>query len=403
MKIIHFVNRYHPSIGGSQHLFKCISEHLVTLFNDDVTVFTTNVLRALGNQQVELMPAGKEVVNSVKVRRFAFSRPGASILKLAFRGSRKLRLPFRDYAEFLYKGPIAPAMFQETMDFKADVMAVTPLGDLLAFYPYLAKRFGKKTPLVYWGALHILDNYIHPSILKAIKNVEAYVANTSYERDVLVSKGIPKNKIHVLGVGIHPESFSTANGQTIRDKFVLDNHPVVAFIGRQAIGKGIDTLLNAMQAVWKKIPSARLLIAGDRSTFSDQLHQMVGELSTPEKDRVIIVDGFSEDEKPNLFAACDVFVTASGIESFGIVYVEAWGCGKPVIGSRIGAVQSVISDGKDGLLVPYGNVGQLSEAILTLLKDEKLRIRLAENGRIKVETEYNWEVITKKLRKIYER
>lgn len=403
MKILHLIHCYYPSIGGSQYLFKNLSERLVSQFNDDVTVFATNALGDINDRQVQLIPVGEEIANGVKVQRFFFSRRWLPILKLAFQVSRKARLPFREYVELLYKGPIAPEMFRATANFDADVIATTPFYYLHMFYPHLARCLGKRTSLVHYGALHMINNQVHRPILRAVRNAEAYIAYTEYERDILISKGIPKNKIHVVGLGIDLEQFANADGQTIRDRFGINEEPVVAFVGRQAEGKGIDTLLYAMRTVWKEIPHARLLIAGAPSSFSSHLHQLVNGLSSQERDRVIIIDGFTEDEKPDLFAACDVVVLASRVESFGIVYLEAWASGKPVIGSRIGAVQSVIKDGQDGLLVSYGDVGQLSSAILTLLNDEKLRITFAQNGRAKVQTEHSWEIVTQRLRTVYER
>lgn len=402
MKILHLVHRYHPSIGGIQHLFKNLSERLVTLFDDEVTVFTTNAVDDFNNGQAGLIPAGEEIICGVNVRRFSFSRRGLPALKFAFRASRKAQLPFSDYLALLYKGPLTSEMFRATRNFEADVINATPLLYMHAFYPYLARCLGKNTPLVYWGALHMTSGRVPPSILRAIKNAEAYIANTTYERDILVKQGIPEKKIYVLGVGVDLEPFANANGQVIRDRFGISDEPVVAFVGRQATGKGIDTLLYAMKAVWKEIPQARLLIAGTRSNFSNQLRQLVNELLPQEQEQVIIVDSFTEDEKPDLFAVCDVFVTVSRVESFGIVYLEAWASGKPVIGSQTGAVQRVIDEGNDGLLTPYGDVNQLSGAILSLLNDEGLRTRLAQNGYKKVKTEYSWNVITQKLRTIYE-
>ena len=383
-------------------MFKNLSERLVTLFGDDVTVFTTNGPGDVNDRQAQNVSANEETVNGVKVRRFPCHQCLGPVLELAFRTSRKARLPFRDYVELLYRGPIAPEMLRATINCDADVIAATPFYYMHMFYPCLARRLGKQVPLVYYGALHITDGNIHRPTLRAIKNAEAYVAYTTYERDALISKSIPESKIHLVGLGVDLERFECVDGRTVRSRFGIDNDdPVVAFVGRQANGKGIDTLLCAMQMVWREIPQAYLLIAGDRASFSSQLSQLVNGLTSRERDRVIIVDGFGEDEKPSFFAACDVFVTVSRVESFGIVYLEAWASGKPVIGSRIGAVQSVIRDGQDGLLVSYGDVKQLAQAILTLLNDEKLRATLARNGQARVRNEHSWEIVTRKVRTIY--
>ena len=72
MKILHVVQAYHPAIGGSEWLTKNFSEHLVSRYGDQVTVFTTNVYKpeAFWRTKGPLMPPGEEVINGVTVRRF---------------------------------------------------------------------------------------------------------------------------------------------------------------------------------------------------------------------------------------------------------------------------------------------------------------------------------------------
>lgn len=404
MKILHLVHRYHPSIGGSQHLFKHLSEGLVAQFQDDVTVFTTNSEGSFREKPLKLITLAEEVINGVQVKRFSFSQRWTSVLDAARRISRKARLPLTDYLEILYRGPIAIDMFKAMVEFKADVIAGTPFYGFHMLYPHIAQQMGYPVPpVVHWGALHITDDYIRQPALKAIRSAAAYVANTEFEREVLIKKGIPQEKIFVIGVGVDTKQFTGAEGQRVRETYNLGEGPVVGFIGRQARGKGIDTLIQAMHLVWKRQPEVRLLIAGARTDYSRELHRLVRELPASLHDNVVFVDSFAEAEKPQLFAACDVFVSVSRIESFGIVYLEAWASGKPVIGSRIGAVQNVIQEEEDGLLVSHCNVSELAGAISRLLNDTPLRLRLARNGKTKVQSEYDWEVVTRKLRHVYDR
>jgi glycosyltransferase involved in cell wall biosynthesis len=90
----------------------------------------------------------------------------------------------------------------------------------------------------------------------------------------------------------------------------------------------------------------------------------------------------------SLLSAYDVFASPSGHESFGITFVEAWACGKPVIGTRVGAIPSVIDEGHDGLLVPYGDPHALANAILALLSDPPRGQEMGEARRQKVLAHY---------------
>jgi glycosyltransferase involved in cell wall biosynthesis len=293
-------------------------------------------------------------------------------------------------------------MFRAVLHFEADVIVGASAPYLHQFFPIWARRFGNKKPFIYLGALHINGPKVSAPILKGIHAAEAYIALTDYERRFLISQGIKPKKIHLVGPGIELKKFKGANRQSVREKHGIGKAPFIIFVGRQASNKGIDTLLFAMQKVWCDVPDTFVLIAGARTGFSKQLDQIIDGFPAQKKKQIIQINGFTEDEKPDLFAAGDIFVTISRSESFGIVYLEAWASGMPVIGGRIGAVQSVINEGEDGLLVACGDANQLANAILYLLQNETERQRLAKNGYDKVQAEHSWEVVTQKVRHVYE-
>jgi glycosyltransferase involved in cell wall biosynthesis len=93
----------------------------------------------------------------------------------------------------------------------------------------------------------------------------------------------------------------------------------------------------------------------------------------------------------DLLAAMDVFAMPSRTESFGIVYLEAWAYGKPVIGAQTWGVSDVIDHRKDGLLVPFGDVPALVEAIAELLDHPGVRARMGARGQDKVSRLHTWD------------
>jgi glycosyltransferase involved in cell wall biosynthesis len=119
------------------------------------------------------------------------------------------------------------------------------------------------------------------------------------------------------------------------------------------------------------------------------------------KKQVKLYYNFSNEEKPLLFAAVDVFAYPSGFESFGIAFLEAWAAGKPVIGCRAGAIPWVIDEGRDGLLVDYKNEEMLAEAIIELLKNSSWAKTLGNAGRQKVLSRYTWSKVAQKFREVY--
>jgi len=84
-------------------------------------------------------------------------------------------------------------------------------------------------------------------------------------------------------------------------------------------------------------------------------------------------------------------------DSFGIVLLEAWAHGRPVVAARAGGIPGVVDDGVNGLLVPFGDVAALETATERLLSDGNYAGQLGENGRRKVGQEYNWDAVTERV------
>lgn len=402
MKIAHFVQGYTPAVGGTEYLIQRISEELVSGYGDEVTVYTTNAFNceAFNNTKAPLMEAKDEVINGVLVKRFPVFNKLSPLLNWAQRLSFSLRLPGNDLIRTIYSGPILPSIFKELPHVEADVIGASSFPLLHMHYASLAARL-TKTPLVLHGGLHPTDiwGFERKIIYRLIEKCSAYIANTIYERNFLIAKGILPQKIHVVGVGTDPDKFTTATGREIKTKYELNGQPVIAFVGQQGGHKGIESLIAAMPLVWKKVPEAKLIIAGSRTNYSLVLDKMLKELKNAKN--IIKIDNINEKLKAEILAACDIFASPSGYESFGITYLEAWAAGKPVIGTRQGAIPTVIEEGKDGLLVDYKDYRELAGVILELLYDSQLRQQLGQNGRAKVLKKYTWPKIAKKFRRIY--
>jgi glycosyltransferase involved in cell wall biosynthesis len=124
-------------------------------------------------------------------------------------------------------------------------------------------------------------------------------------------------------------------------------------------------------------------------------------LTAEERARIVRITEFPDHEKASIYDAFDVFALPSASESFGIVYLEAWLCGKPVIGARIGSTQSVICEGTDGLLVEPENALDIARAIIDLLSNPDKRERLGKNGQAKILAQFTWDKVTDKVEEIY--
>lgn len=157
------------------------------------------------------------------------------------------------------------------------------------------------------------------------------------------------------------------DGSIIREKYSLQNDPLILYVGGIAPPKRINLLIESFEFIKKKLPSAHLLIVGD-VIFDDYFLRLKETCD----DSVIFTGYVSDEELPYYYAACDVYSTASLWEGFNLPVVEAQACGKLVAAFDIGAHREVIKTPENGLLVSPGDTKSLADAILELLSRECL-------------------------------
>ena len=212
-------------------------------------------------------------------------------------------------------------------------------------------------------------------------------------------------KIKYLGNGIDVRRFDRdgldpkAQRQRRRDLGLPWGTPVVGFVGRLVAEKGVLELLQAIGIILQQVPSVRLLIIGmvdhDKpDALTPDIARRYGVAS------VCIFTGFRQDVA-ELHALMDVFVLPSHRESFPRSPMEASAMGVPCIVTDIPGCREVVEPGRNGLLVPLGDVQALADAIVELLTDREKAQRMGQEGRRialerfderlvfeKVETEY---------------
>lgn len=404
LRILHVVQGYQPAIGGTEKLIKRVSEELVNRHGDEVTVFTTNCYsaEAFYTPSLPTMPLGRETINGVKIRRFSVLSRFSKFFYLPQFFAYRLKIPLNQYLRAIYGGPIISGLAKAMANQSADLICAASF-PLMHMFTSLKVAKKANRPCVFLGCLHPEDDwgYQRPIIYSAIRRATRYVANTKYEADYLIDREIPAEKIDVIGAGIDPEEFSGINQGDARARLGIEKGPVVGFVGQLGGHKGVDTLVRAMPIVWQVLPETKFIIAGAETIFQSRLTSLIDKTLGSRDDRLILKTNFPEDEKPLIVAAADVIAHPSGYESFGISFLEAWASRKPVIGCKRGAIPSVVSAGKDGLLIEYQNHTMLGEAILMLLKNPVWAQNLGQAGYKKVITSFTWPFIADRYRTTY--
>jgi glycosyltransferase involved in cell wall biosynthesis len=181
-----------------------------------------------------------------------------------------------------------------------------------------------------------------------------------------------------------------------RRRFGLDvGAPLVLSVGAAKRRKGFDVLLDALRRVRPLYPDVQLAVAGSPGAYAD----------LPTDDHVRFLGQVSDQDLVELYRTCDVFALLprfdSGyFEGFGLVYLEAGACGKPVVAARSGGVAQAVLDEETGLLVPEGDAPAAASAIVRLLDDADLRLRLGARGRIWAES-HDWPGYADRMIDIY--
>ena len=120
---------------------------------------------------------------------------------------------------------------------------------------------------------------------------------------------------------------------------------------------------------------------------------------------VVIFSGFIPSDKlPKYYRGSNVTVlpTTDNSEGFGMVLLEAGACGKPVIGTKIGGIPTVIDNEKTGLIVPPKDAKKLANAIIKILNNPDLANKLGKKGCQKVKSNFTWEKQVEKTKVIFQ-
>ena len=199
-----------------------------------------------------------------------------------------------------------------------------------------------------------------------------------------ISRHFP-GQYEIIPNGIQVDDFANA----IPFPHLKDGKINLLFVGRLEKRKGLKYLLSAYSKPKWDWPNLRLLVLGPGKPDEDS-YRIMSERNLQD---VVFLGRVTDKEKARYYKSADIYCSpATGRESFGIVLLEAMAAGRPVVASDIEGYSSVMTHGREGLLVPPKKDDALADAISVLLKDPGLRASLGANGRRKAD-EYRRESV----------
>jgi glycosyltransferase involved in cell wall biosynthesis len=223
------------------------------------------------------------------------------------------------------------------------------------------------------------------------RRTDLIIATCSDEVRELTGMGVDAGKVTIVPCGVDLDLFRPVTAPAVGRRpgtFRL------LCLGRLVERKGVETVLQALALV----PDAELVIAGgpapDRlATDPEAVRLTAIAAALGVADRVRFAGGLDHTAVPAVVGSADVVVCTPWYEPFGIVPLEAAGCGRPVVGSAVGGLLDTIDDGTTGLLVPPRDPGALGDALRALRDDPDRRRRLGRAARLRAEARYGWPTV----------
>ncbi|NTV29134.1 MAG: glycosyltransferase family 4 protein [Candidatus Omnitrophica bacterium] len=273
------------------------------------------------------------------------------------------------------------------------------------------KRLRGLNYIIYSHSADILEHrgkpWLRPWLDRILASASYIVVSNRFTAVKLQEMGIPEGKILLSWPKIDSDAFTVAADRApVLEGLGLAGRRLILSVGRLVERKGFDKMIAAMPEILRTAPEAVYVVFG-RGPDSVRLHRLVEEAGLTESVRFIQGD---DATKKALLSACAIFVMVSreirergDTEGFGMVFLEAGACGKPVVAGDSGGVRDAVAEGESGLLVDPEDPSAVAGAVSRLLSDSALAARLGEQGKKRVRDKFDYRCGCPELDPIFRR
>jgi glycosyltransferase involved in cell wall biosynthesis len=267
---------------------------------------------------------------------------------------------------------------------------------------YAGARLKEKYSVPFIVTAHGYDIYSLPFKDDEWKKKIEYVLNTadhiitvSQSNRACIKKLDVSRPVTVIPNGFRSDLFYPRDSNECRKMLNLPlDKKIILTVGNLDPVKGQTHLVESVKKIIRERKDILCVIVG-YGKLHTALERLIRSLAL--EDYVMLAGGKPHDEIPLWMNACDIFVLPSLRESFGVVQIEALACGKPIVATRNGGSEEVITSDEYGVLVEPADSGDLAEKILMALEREWDRaaiLRYAER--------FKWEDISKEILAVYQ-
>lgn len=228
----------------------------------------------------------------------------------------------------------------------------------------------------------------HPNGLKydkwINKNSTHIVAVSEVVKEILIKKeNVSPQKVSVIHHGIKIEekqqSIETRIAKVKQNNLISPHKKVVGVISRYNELKGVQYIIPAFKSLHRSNPSLHLVLANAKGDYKKEIETLLQTLPSDSFTEILF-----EQDNEALFKVFDVFVhvpVSREAEAFGQIYIEALKFGVPSVFTLSGVANEFIKDEENALVVEHENTKAIQTAVERLLKNDKLRENLIENGK----------------------
>lgn len=211
---------------------------------------------------------------------------------------------------------------------------------------------------------------------------------------------VPHDKVHVVpnGVNFHDFDGFIDPAEVKAEYGIAAMDPVIFSAGRMSLQKGMDMLIEAIPMVLASYPEAKFIISGS-GPEKENIVRIGNEVGC--MNSIVFLDTLPRAKYTQLVRACDIVAVPSRNEPFGIVALEAWAAGKPVVCTTAGGPREFVWHNVNGFLVD-ANPGGLAHGIGSLLADHEHCRALGANGRKACEDMFNWDNVANYTEGVYQ-
>ncbi|MCK4826516.1 glycosyltransferase family 4 protein, partial [bacterium] len=244
------------------------------------------------------------------------------------------------------------------------------------------------------------------AIKRFLKDADLIIPNSRFTQDEFMFLGISPEKFFIATPGVDTQRFfPTEKDPILIKKHKLKDKIVLLTVARLDERKGHDNVIRALSRLKNQYHNLVYIIIG-KGREEAKLKALCQQLKV--EDQVIFTGYITENDLPKYYNLCDIFILLNrqtaeyerlrgDYEGFGIVFLEASACGKPVIAGNYGGISDAIENGKSGYIIDGTNLQIITKTLDKLLQNTEIRIELGNYGLERARKTFDWKLKSREI------